>query len=228
MSSRPELKIDWATHEAAKYAVLHWHYSKAMPAGKNIYIGAWEDGKFIGCVIFGAGSGNSTNGSSYGLNRSHEMAELVRVALTKHKTPVSRIVSVALKFLKKQSPKIRLVISMADPEHGHTGGIYQAGNWIYSGQTKPDVQYFSHGKWVHHRTATSRGSAKGLPSRKLLPKYRYLMPLDDEMRKQIEPLRKPYPKRDKQAIGNDQLHSGGAAPTVTLQNNNEVPNAENP
>jgi len=49
-------------------------------------------------------------------------------------------------------------------------------------------------------------------------KIRYLMPLDDEMRKQIEPLRKPYPKRDKQAIGSYQEHSGGAAPTVTLQN----------
>jgi hypothetical protein len=47
------------------------------------------------------------------------------------------------------------------------------------------------------------------------------MPLDDEMRKRIEPLRKPYPKRDKQAIGGDQPHSGGAAPTVTLQNDTE-------
>ena len=35
MSSRPELKIDWATHEAAKYACLHWHYSKTIPTGKN-------------------------------------------------------------------------------------------------------------------------------------------------------------------------------------------------
>ena len=52
---------------------------------------------------------------------------------------------------------------------------------------------------------------------KVEPKYKYFMPLDDEMRKQIEPLRKPYPKRDKQAIGSDQEHSGGAAPTVTLQ-----------
>tara|TARA_Y100000310_G_scaffold30028_1_gene28559 strand:+ start:26 stop:454 length:429 start_codon:yes stop_codon:yes gene_type:complete len=31
-------------------------------------------------------------------------------------------------------------------------------------------------------------------------KHRYLMPLDDEMRHRIEPLRKPYPKREKQAM----------------------------
>ena len=61
-------------------------------------------------------------------------------------------------------------------------------------------------------------------------KIRYLMPLDDEIRKQIEPLRKSYPKRDKQAIGGDQcvtsidsdapgdqLGERGASPTVTLQ-----------
>lgn len=35
-------------------------------------------------------------------------------------------------------------------------------------------------------------------------KYRYLMPLDAEMRKQIAPLAKPYPKRVKQAMTDDQ------------------------
>jgi RNA processing factor Prp31 len=38
----------------------------------------------------------------------------------------------------------------------------------------------------------------------ILGKHRYLMPLDDEMRKRIEPLRKPYPKRPKQAMAGDQ------------------------
>jgi len=198
MSSCPSkltLKLDWCTYEAAKYAVEHWHYSRRMPAGRNVYIGVWEAGVFIGCVLFGMGSGNSTNGEAYGLARTHEMAELTRVALRRHDAPVSRIVAIALRMLKRQSPGIRLVISMADPAQGHVGAIYQAGNWVYTGETKPDVLYFSRGEWVHHRTATRRGSAKGLPSRRLPPKHRYLMPLDAAMRKRIEPLRRPYPKR---------------------------------
>jgi hypothetical protein len=48
-------------------------------------------------------------------------------------------------------------------------------------------------------------------------KHKYLMPLDDAMRAQIKPLRKPYPKRAKQASAGDQSVSGGAAPTCTLQ-----------
>ncbi len=163
-----------------------------------MYLGVWEDGQFIGAVIFGIGAGNATNGQRYGLARIGEMAELTRVALRDgHRTTVSRIVSIALKMLKRQSPGIRLVISMADPAHDHIGGIYQAGNWIYTGKTDPDVQYFRNGKWVHHRTATNAGSVVGLPTRKTPPKYRYLYPLDDAMRRQIEPLRRPYPKRER-------------------------------
>lgn len=191
-----------------------------MPAGKNVYIGVWENEKYIGCVMFGAGSGNSTNGTNYGLARSHDMAELVRVALTQHQTPVSRIVAIAIRMIKKQSPNIRLIISMADPKAGHVGSIYQAGNWIYTGMTKPDVLYFSNGAWVHHRTATSRGSARGLPSKPLPPKYRYLYPLDDAMRRQIEPLRKPYPKRARaegETGGVSNVETGGAIPTLALQ-----------
>jgi hypothetical protein len=90
--------------------------------------------------------------------------------------------------------------------HGHHGGIYQAGNWIYTGQTAEDYQYqLPDGRFVHHRTATSLlKTVAGRPKKKIPGKYRYLMPLDDEMRKQIEPLRKPYPKRPKQAMSPDQ------------------------
>lgn len=214
-----DLKIDWATHEAAKYAVTHWHYSGSLSSGRNVYIGVWEGGKFVGVVVFGIGSGNVTNGKSYGLARSHEMAELTRVALSKHVTPVSRIVKIAIQFIKRQSPGLRMIISMADPMHGHYGGIYQAGNWVYTGRTAEDYEYqIPDGRYVHHRTATSLlKSVAGRPKRKIPGKYRYLMPIDDEMRKQIEPLRKPYPKRPTKANSTDQVESDGAIPIRALQ-----------
>ena len=94
-----DLKIDWATYKAAKYAVMHWHYSKAMPAGKLVKIGVWENEKFIGCVIFGRGANNNI-GKPYGLNQT-QACELVRVALTNHLTPVTKIVAYSLKMLIK-------------------------------------------------------------------------------------------------------------------------------
>ena len=60
-------------------------------------------------------------------------------------------------------------------------------------------------------------------------KHKYLMPLDDEMRKQIEPLRKPYPKRVR-SVDSDtatvQVAEGGANPTRTLDELKEATNAK--
>jgi hypothetical protein len=227
MSSRPELRIDWATAEAARYACEKWHYSRSVPVGKTVRIGAWEDGEFIGVVLFAWGM-NRNLGSPYGLQMT-ECCELVRVAMKKHKTEVSRVVAIALRFLKKHSSGLRLVVSFADPEAGHHGGIYQAGNWVYADRTAQGFEWRVGERRLNKRAYTGiqfgkAGSVAEVPSnaRKIITrgKHRYLMPLDDGMRKQIEPLRKPYPKRERSADSGtpgNQSGRGGAIPTRSLQ-----------
>ena len=223
--TKPELKLDWCSHAAAKYAVEHWHYSKTMPIGPLVKVGVVEDGGFIGCVIFARGN-SPTLGNSYGLQMT-EVCELVRVALTVHRSPVSRIVAISLWFLRKSNPGLRLVVSFADPSQGHHGGIYQAGGWIYTGWSEPSWQWFYEGRWKHNREVTSGafgGSRKVadykvLPKRLPLGKHRYLYPLDSAMRAQIAPLAKPYPKRGTGEIDNapgSNRETGGAGPTVPL------------
>lgn len=174
---KPILKIDWATHEAAKFAVENWHYSQSLPAGKLVKIGAWEDGKFIGCVIFGRGANNNI-GKPFRLTQL-EVCELVRIALKKHAAPVSRIAALAFRFLKAQSPGIKLIISYADPEQGHHGGIYQAGNWIYCGRSQAQQDVMHNGKVMHKRTANALfGTIKGMKKSPIFWKHKYLMPLD--------------------------------------------------
>lgn len=124
---KPVLKLDWCSHAAAKYAVEHWHYSRRMPMPPLVSVGAWEDGVYVGCVLFSRGA-NAQLGAPYGLAMT-ECAELVRIALASHATPVTRIVAVALKFLRTNSPGLRLLVSYADPSEGHHGGIYQGGGW---------------------------------------------------------------------------------------------------
>jgi hypothetical protein len=153
--SKANLRIDWATHEAAKYACENWHYSKCLPVGKLVKVGAWEDGKFIGVVLFGRGANNNML-SPFGLSQD-EGCELVRIALTKHKSPVSRIAAQAMRFLKTQSNGLRLIVSYADPEQGHHGGIYQAGNWVYVGISGKAIKVFYNGKWSHKKTVDDAG-----------------------------------------------------------------------
>ena len=197
------LKIDWATHEAAKYACERWHYSGCIPAGKLVKIGVWEDGQFVGVVLFGRGS-SPFMAPNKGLKQT-ECIELVRIALTDHKTPVSRIVKIALIFLKKKTPGIKLVVSFADPDEGHHGGVYQAGNWIYNGESNPTVCYMINGKKTHARSLGAKAGTVSLAAAKKYDpnatkvhcpgKHRYLMPLDEETRVRMEKQRLPYPKK---------------------------------
>lgn len=204
------LKIDWATHEAVKYACKHWHYSKCVPVGKLIKVGAWEDGKFIGVVIFSRGA-NRSIGSPYNLTQ-FECCELTRVAMRPHKCFVSQVLAEAIRFLKKKCPKMQLIISYADIEQGHHGGIYQATNWIYEGRTAGARYFIVNGKKTHPKSLHSLYKHKYADFQQSIEwvqkyvdsnastyydkgKHKYLFPLTEEMKKKVSVLHKPYPKR---------------------------------
>lgn len=203
---KPTLKIDWATHEAAKFACENWHYSGCMPTNKTVKFGVWEDGAFIGVVVFSPGASANLYKAferDFGISNI-EACELTRVALKTHRAPVSKILALSIKILKKEFPGLRLLVSFADPGQGHHGGIYQATNWVYVGVPKSANQEFLiDGKWTHNRTAQARFGPKGFSDLKKDPlvqkrassyKHKYLMPLDDDIRAKVEKFRKPYPK----------------------------------
>lgn len=206
-----DLRVDWCSYQAAKYAVEHWHYSRTMPSGKIAKFGVWENGQYIGCVLFSLGTNKAIN-DNYRLS-GMQACELTRVALKKHETPVSSIVSICVKMLKSQSLGLRLIVSYADPLHGHNGAIYQAMNWLYAGNENRDSRNRSYRNAKSNRVITWRSMAAllvrspfscnvegavklGWEPLELINKHKYLYPLDRAMRKQIEPLRKPYPKRE--------------------------------
>lgn len=201
------LKIDWASHESAKYACENFHYSKSTPVPPLVKVGVWENEKFIGVVIFSRGASSNLL-KPYGLKQT-EGCELTRIALTNHISPVSRILMIAIKFLYKNNPGLKLIVSFADPEQGHHGGVYQATNWIYSGQSAKSITYIDTktGKKLHSRQVSEKGfniqqgnirkTSKPSECLKIMcdGKHRYLFPLNEETKKSIMNLAKPYPKR---------------------------------
>ena len=198
-----DLHIDWCSYDAAKYAVEHWHYSETMPSGKTLKIGVWEDDQFIGVVIYSRGANNRI-AEPFGLHQI-EVCELTRVALTEHRTPVTRILSISRKLLLNNSPGLKLIISYADPEQDHHGGIYQADNWVYIGTSEAQKEVLVNGTEYHKRTVYAKygtASVQKLNSRhpgidfKHGPerfKYKYIFPLTDKMNRKIKQLSKPYP-----------------------------------
>ena len=146
-----DLLVAPCSAKASRYAVMHWHYSKTMPIGRLIRFGVWEDGRFVGSVIYGRGA--TPQMAKHHKLKQTEFCELVRIALDEHETTVSKIVSETLRQLRETNPGIRLVASFADPNEGHHGGIYQAGNWIYIGRSGEAEQVYFQGRWQHPRNA---------------------------------------------------------------------------
>lgn len=192
-----QLKLDWCSFKAAEFACKNWHYSKCVPAGKIVKIGVWENEKFIGCVLFSRGANNHIGGP-YGLDQT-EVCELTRVALTAHETPVTRIVSIAIRMLRAYCPGMKAIISYADEDEGHAGGIYKAGNWIYEGlkNAGPGGATVIHGKKVHNKTLHSKYGHNSIvwlrehvdPEAVLWVnkgKHKFVMPLDKTLRERLE------------------------------------------
>lgn len=201
------LKIDYATYEATKYACENWHYSGVVPVGKLVKIGAWENNKFIGVVVFGRGANNNML-KPFNLE-ANEGCELVRIALCSHIAPVSKILSIAIKFLKKTNSGIKLIVSYADADQGHYGGIYQATNWTYTGLMNAGSMgaFIVNGKKLHPKSVHSKGVKQSLKEvQKHLDKnatkfftkgkHRYVMALDKNLLNIVLGMAKPYPKKN--------------------------------
>ena len=156
----------------------------------------------------------------------------IMIYVKKHESPISRIMSIAIKFLKQSNPKLRLIVSFADSEQNHHVGIYQATNWIYT-DSNPTHAYELNGQRFHPKSLHSKYGIGGQSIPWLRAnidpnacrikngvKHKYVMPLDAEMRARIAPLAKPYPKRAGSVdvdTSADQAGEGGSNPTPALQ-----------
>ena len=136
-----------------------------------------------------------------------------------------------MSMLIVQSPGLKLVVSYADSKEGHLGTIYQATNWIYLGPTtQPHLKI--KGRLVHPRTVYEwygpggqrigwlRANVDPRAQRVRMPdKHKYVWPFDRTLRRELEAVAKPYPKRAG-SIGSDapaaQAGEGGASPTPAL------------
>jgi hypothetical protein len=226
MSSR--CRVEWCSRDAARWAVEHWHYTGRLPGGKLATLGVWEDGAFVGAVVFGSGATPMLH-RPFSVD-PEAVCELVRVALDSHQTPVSRVLAIATKMLRRAMPNLRLVVSFADSAQGHHGGIYQAAGWVYLGAA-PAHAYVVSGQVVHPRTLYSRYGPGGqsIPwlrqyidpkARRVVTaeKHKYAHPLDVGLRPMLQAAGKAYPRVGgvTTSTGGFRLPGGGESPTPAL------------
>ena len=215
----------------AKQMIVKYHYSHAWTMCRyalGVYYNG-DDGffgseKLIGCLVYGYPVGRSAIKSVIDGLEKDECLELTRLFI--HDGYGSNIESYAMgqsfKWMKENAPKIKMLLSYADPEQLHLGGIYQATNWLY--QDCRDIQLMPNysvslgepHKWIHSRTVFSRYGSHNVEHlkeqightfyrKREAPKHRYLYFLgssreNKKMRKQLKHDCKTYPKNKEEFI----------------------------
>lgn len=225
------LRIDFISHEAARYSVARWHYSRRMPKSKLVRFGVWEGERFCGSIIYGLGA-NRHIARPFGL-KDQEVCELVRVALAPGREhPTSRCVAISLRMLRQQSPGLKLVVSYADAGQGHVGILYQAVGFYFIGSS--DQSYIRVlGKIEHPRTLWDRYGRQGQSIPWLrdnvdpnacrveqAPKLKYVFCLDRKLRRELQAIALPYPKSAAEVNPGDtsgvQPEEAGSSPSRPL------------
>lgn len=112
------------------------HYTKSVPSGKSWYY--FYEGAI---VVFSIPP--NPNISRWLVGEPNKVLELSRLwAPDGHaKNLMSRAVSHAVKLLKKDAPGYEAVVSYADPNVGHNGGVYKACSWVFCGQSEEGRYY---------------------------------------------------------------------------------------
>ena len=209
------MRLTRATTKAIQYACLNFHYAKAVPVntiGYNVYN---DKDEWCGVILYGTGANNQI-GREFDLPQGG-ILELVRVALNGKQEQTSKAVAMSLKQLRKDCPFVRMIVSYADCDQDHLGTIYQATNWIFVGTSMKDTtdsSWIINGKRYHGRVISdwvkARGGLKGMTREQFLKKYydanavayitrgkrKYLFPFDKKIRKRVQGMAKPYPKKD--------------------------------
>lgn len=118
-----------------------WHYSHSAKgqSPKNCFA-LMHDGDMIGAMIYGFFSMRNQwkKYSVYGIDDEFEVIELRRLVCI-DETPrntESYFIGQTIKYLKKNTD-YKIIVSYADPHHGHAGTIYKATNFYHVGMTAP-------------------------------------------------------------------------------------------
>ena len=188
------MRLEKASFKAIKYACLNFHYAKAVPTYSIGYSVFNDNNEWCGVILFGGGA--SVNMPTKFNLKNGQYLELNRMALNGKQSSTSKVLSIAIKLVKKECKTVKMLFSYADKGKNHNGIIYQATNWIYIENIESSgTEYFINNVWKHDRGRYNwKVDFKTLPKRKKAGKHKYVFPLDKKLIDICNKIKKPYPK----------------------------------
>jgi ribosomal protein S1 len=134
------------------------HYSKSINGVKSTFcFKILFKERLVGAILFGQLSTTAWKKFSSVEEEVLELRRLVLVDAAK-KNSESRVISKAIKQIKKESSTVKFIVSYADPNYGHTGVIYRASNFKFVGMSGKDKGFVDTetGKLYHSRALRTK------------------------------------------------------------------------
>lgn len=160
--------------------LLNVHYARRLPSISYAF-GMFRDGNLVGVVTYGRPPAAPQRSGVCGPEFAPLVYELNRLCLRDNRrNEASSLIGASLRLL----PRPIVLISYADPEHGHTGTVYQATNWIYTGRTEKRSEWKIRGQeHLHSQTIADRFRGFEKPSQAIREHYGDKFYLKDRPRK---------------------------------------------
>jgi hypothetical protein len=143
-----QYQVKQISYQDTKPFILDIHYAKRMPSISYAY-GLFDAEDLIGIISYGSPPSPALCKGIAGEENKSLVIELNRLVL-KHnkKNQASMLIGASFKLL----PKPRIIVSYADTEQEHTGIVYQATNFIYTGLSDKRKEWRLIGSNIHSKT----------------------------------------------------------------------------
>jgi hypothetical protein len=212
MSIKDTYKVKSVTTDQCKEWLLKKHYLKRMTSFTYSF-GLYNNNILVGVITFGNAVPLTMKKSLFGEKYMDIVYELNRLCTNDNldKNANSYFISESFKLM----PKPLIIVSYADKSVGHNGYIYQASNFMFTGESHTQLDWKLKGKeHLHSRTLMDEFAFEDNRIEKLKekygdqlyqvkrePKYRYVYIIaDKKTKKEIMKHRlfeqKEYPKGD--------------------------------
>ena len=174
------------------------HYAGRKPQVSKAF--GWKiDGELVAVVTFGKPASRTLCTGICGPEYSHHVYELNRLCRVDNlEEPLSAFVGACLRRLRAED---WIIVSYSDTGMHHNGYIYQALNFLYTGQTKPRTDEYVPGV-KHHRHASKEEQGQYRKVRTAKNRYVYFATRTKTLKNAwVEALRYPvlpYPKAQNQ------------------------------
>lgn len=137
-----DVRVEWCSRGEIRDFVEENHYSHSLNGVKTAacYRFVYR-GDTVGAAVFGP---MSTTAWKKFAQKESAVLELRRFVLldTVGRNGESRLLSVCIRDLRGRHPEVEVLVSYADPAHGHEGTIYKASNFEYVGTSAKDYGYY--------------------------------------------------------------------------------------